>query len=145
VPRRGSRRSGWAGPALLGGAGLVVGAFAPCAVIDYWGSVSLHDVAPLQAVLVAAAGAAALLAAPLRRPKWVRPAALLAWLGALLPLIQNALAPEPSFLDRLGESVVSSVSDQLGQAALELAHPQWGCVPLAGGLLLLSVAGWRSA
>jgi hypothetical protein len=140
-----ARRRGWAAPALLGGAGLVVGAFAPSAVIEYWGSVSLNDVAPVRSLLVVAAGAAAACATPLRRPRWVRPAALLAWIGALLPLIQNAMAPEPTFLDRLGNAVVAPVSDELGDVALHLTHPEWGCVPLVGGLLLLTLAAWRSA
>jgi len=140
-----ARRRGWAAPALLGGAGLVVGAFAPSAVIEYWGSVSLNNVAPVQSLLVVAAGAIAAAAAPLRRPGWVRPAALVAWLGALLPLLQNWFAEEPSFLDRLGHSVVAPVSDELGRVALHLTHPEWGCVPLVLGLLLLTLAAWRSA
>jgi hypothetical protein len=145
VSRRRSRRGGWAAPAFLGGAGLLVGAFAPLADVEYWGTITLHDAAPAQALLVAGAGAAAVVAALLGRAGWVGPAALLAWIGALLPFIQNWLAPEPSFLDQIGNAVVSTVSDQLGEVALQLVHPDWGCVPLALGLLLVSVAGWRAA
>jgi len=34
---------GWALPAFLGGAGLMVGAFAPAVVVEYYGAISLRD------------------------------------------------------------------------------------------------------
>jgi hypothetical protein len=140
-----SKRAGWAVPALLGGAGLVVGAFAPAVVVDYWGPVSLNDVAQVQSLLVVGAGAVAAAAALLRRPRWVRPAALVAWIGVLLPLIRNALAPEPGFLERLGNEISGPVSDELGHVALQLTAISWGGAVLIGGLLLVSLAAWRAA
>lgn len=136
---------GWAAPAFLGGAGLMVGAFAPAVVVDYWGAISLHDVAQTQALLVVLAGAAALAAATLKRPSWVLPAALVAWLGILLPLVRNWLAPEDdSFFGQIGTAIGDSVSDQLGRAALDLTSVSWGVAPLLGGLLLVSYAAWRT-
>ncbi|MBM3984803.1 MAG: hypothetical protein FJ296_03800 [Planctomycetes bacterium] len=132
--------------ALLGGAGLMVGAFAPAVVVDYWGSVSLHDVAELQALLVVAAGAAAACAAPLRRPGWVVPAALLAWVGVLLPLIRNALAPEDeSLFGQLGRAITDPLTREIGEVALDVTSLSWGLAPLAGGLLLVSWAALRAA
>ena len=140
---------GWAAPAFLGGAGLMVGAFAPAVVVDYWGAISLHDVAQTQALLVVLAGAAALAAALLSRPRWVLPAALVAWVGILLPLIRNWLAPEDdSFFGQIGHALGSAVSDSvgdtLGKAALDLTSVSWGVAPLLGGLLLVSYAAWRT-
>src|SRR5262249_14997239 len=136
---------GWALPALLGGAGLMVGAFAPAVVVDYWGEISLREVAQTQALLVVLAGAAALVAAVLTRPSWVLPAALVAWVGILLPLIRNWLAPEDDgFFDRLGHALSDSVSDSLGKAALDLTSLSWGVAPLVGGLLLVTVAAVRA-
>ncbi|HEX5009883.1 MAG TPA: hypothetical protein VFY71_05740, partial [Planctomycetota bacterium] len=97
---------GWVLPAFLGGAGLMVGAFAPAVVVEYYGEISLHEVAETQALLVVLAGAAALAAAVLSRPRWVLPAALVAWVGILLPLIRNWLAPEDdSFFGRIGHAI----------------------------------------
>ena len=136
---------GWALPAFLGGAGLMVGAFAPAVVVEYWGEISLHEVAETQALLVVLAGAAALAAALVARPRWVLPAALIAWVGVLLPLIRNWLAPEDnSFFDQLGHVVSDSVGESLGKAALDLASLSWGVAPLLGGLLLVSCAAWRT-
>jgi hypothetical protein len=127
---------GWTLPALLGGAGLVVGAFAPSAVVDYYGEVSLYDVSAEQALLVVLAGAAAALAALLRRPLWIRPAALAAWVGVLLPVLRSWLAPgESGFFD--------PIEDAVGDVALQLASPEWGVLPLVGGLVLLTVAALR--
>jgi len=141
---------GWGALALLGGAGLMVGAFAPAVVVDYWGPVSLHDVAEMQAFLVVLAGAAAFCAAPLRRPGWVLPAALLAWIGVLLPVIRNALAPrDESLLGQLGraitDTVTETVGDVLGDVALEVTSLSWGGLLLTGGLLLVSWAAARAA
>ena len=136
---------GWAAPAFLGGAGLMVGAFAPAVVVDYWGAISLRDVAQTQALLVVLAGAAALAAALLKRPSWVMPAALVAWVGILLPLIRNWVAPEDeSIFGQIGKAFGDSVSDQLGRAALDLTSVSWGVAPLLGGLLLVSYAAWRT-
>jgi len=140
---------GWSVPALLGGAGLMVGAFAPAVVVDYYGEISLREVAETQAVLVVLAGAAALAAALLSRPRWVLPAALVAWVGILLPLIQNWLAPEDdSFFGQIGDALTGAVSDSvgdsLGKAALDLTSVSWGVAPLLGGLLLVSYAAWRT-
>jgi len=126
----------------------MVGAFAPAVVLEFWGEVSLHDVAETQALLVALAGAAAAVAALLRRPGWIRPAAILAWIGVLLPVIRNGLAPrDDSFFGELGRSMgdafTRSVSDALGEVALDLTSLSWGGAPLLGGLLLLTVAAWR--
>ncbi len=135
---------GWTLPALLGGAGLIVGAFAPAAIVDYYGEVSLHDVAETQALLVVLAGAAALVGAVVRRPGWIGPAALVAWIGVLLPLIRNWLAPrDEGFFDRLGRAATESVGDALGEIALEMTKLSWGGAPLLGGLLLVTVAAWR--
>ncbi len=124
----------------------MVGAFAPAVVVDYWGSVSLHDVAELQALLVVAAGAAAFCAAPLRRPGWVVPAALLAWVGVLLPVIRNALAPEDeSLFGQLGRAITDPLTKSIGEVALDVTSLSWGFAPLVGGLLLLSWAALRAA
>jgi hypothetical protein len=135
-------------PAALGGAGLAVGAFAPAVVVDFYGPISLHDLAPLQALLVAAAGVTAFVAAPLRRTGWVRPAALVAWIGVLLPLLRRWLEPQDdSFLGGLSRAANEAFGDPLTQAladvALEYAGLSWGGAPLLGGLLLVSVAAWR--
>ena len=136
-------------PAFLGGAGLMVGAFAPAVVVDYYGEISLHEVAQTQALLVVLAGAAALAAALLSRQRWVLPAALVAWVGILLPLIRNWLAPEDdSFFGQIGDALTGAVSDSvgesLGKTALDLTSLSWGAAPLVGGLLLLSYAAWRT-
>ena len=136
---------GWALPALLGGAGLMAGAFAPAVVVEYYGEISLHEVAQTQALLVVLAGAAALAAALLSRPGWLLPAALVAWVGILLPLIRNWLAPEDdSFFGQLGHAIEGRVSDSLGKAALDLTSLSWGAAPLLGGLLLVSYAASRT-
>lgn len=124
----------------------MVGAFAPAVVVDYWGPVSLHDVAEVQALLVVAAGAAAFAAGPLRRPGWVVPAALLAWVGVLLPVIRNALAPEDdSLLGQLGRAVTDPLTKSIGEVALDVTSLSWGLAPLAGGLVLVSWAALRAA
>src|SRR5688500_5067560 len=112
-------RKGWVLPAFLGGAGLVVGAFAPMAVVGYYREISLHEVAEHQALLVVLAGAAAFIAAPLRRPGWMLPAALAAWVGILLPFIRNWLAPEEPGL-------FTPIEDALGRVALDMTTPEWG-------------------
>lgn len=147
---RRSRQGGWGAAALLGGAGLAVGAFAPAVVVDYWGPVSLFDVAELQAVLVAAAGALGAAAPLAGRRAWAVLAALLAWLGVTLPLVRNALAPEEDgVLEQLGralgDSVGRTVADAFGDVALEMTAPAWGLAPLLGGLALLSWAALRAA
>lgn len=120
---------------------LAAGPYAPLAVVQHYGAVSLHDLAPGQAVGVVFAAALAAAAA------W-RGARGLAWAALLLaavaiawPFVQPHLAPRPAgAFDWLVDPLTAPLRDALSRAALRWISPAWGGAVLLSGLLALLAA-----
>ena len=126
----------------LGAIALAVGVFAPLAVVDVYGPVSLYDLAPGQSAAVLVAVALAAYAASTGARGALGLALVLALGGVGWPLLRPWVAPASRGpFDWLGDAVgeaVSPLRESFARAALDWVAPAWGGAVLAAGFWLLT-------
>jgi len=129
--------------ALLGGAGILIGTFAPAVRVDLHGTLRYWDLAGREVVAVLVAGLLTLRSVPRSRQRELWWPALLLWGALAFPFLEPVLFPRRrGFFGRIRDAVADTLSNVATDLAFsfDMVHWQWGAPVFLAGALCASAA-----